>query len=338
MRAVAAFAGFAFVVSALPASAATPRTTAIVWADCRYGLERAPIAPLSAYAVTQDGRVTRTRSAFSSSAYEPLSTESAVIGPERFRRIADRIDGSTLFEPPVKPTPDANGLVEIGRTITDTRGTHLAFLRDNAWDTWSLYRLEQRDFEAVRGLFDAVFNPKLAWHEAPRRSNPFGICQGEAPIQAMTVPAQIVPGVSEITVAQCHAVESADAPRARAYHLTPSGAVARTTTTKQSQMFLELTEVADVGSATYAAVAERLTKAGFFAKHASNVNADGGDTRGEFLSAKRDGRRTTWNSARSSSSWNYSDVLYAVTAAVSDPALSWKTVKTDQDAFVICDE
>ena len=103
MRAIAMLVGIAFVTSTSTASTATetttstaPRTTAIAWADCVYGLESLPAPPLAAYSLTQDGIVRRS--------FDNGRAESAVIGPKRFRAIAEGID-RTIFGPPPEPTP-----------------------------------------------------------------------------------------------------------------------------------------------------------------------------------------------------------------------------------------
>jgi hypothetical protein len=190
MRAVAMLAGIAFVTSGLTASAAAetgPRTTAIAWADCVYGLESPPIPPLVAYALTSDGIVMRS--------FADGRAESAVIGPEHFRAVAAGID-RTLFGPPPEPTPrptplPGTNLVPIGHTTpSDTRRGMFAVRRDSEWHVWSVYReYTNAEHAAVRAAYAAAYDPKLVWHPAAPRVDAFAVCRYDAPRDAMTLPA-----------------------------------------------------------------------------------------------------------------------------------------------------
>jgi hypothetical protein len=170
--------------------AIAPRTTAIAWADCIYGLERLPTPPLTAYALTLDGIVIRTRSASTS---EGERVESAVIGPKRFRAIVEGIDRSTLFDPPPAPTPGpvVGGLQIVGSTTpTDTRRARFAVRRDGEWTDWSAYKhYTQSEWAAVRAAYAAADDPTLVWHPAAPRANAFAVCQYDARRDSMTIPA-----------------------------------------------------------------------------------------------------------------------------------------------------
>ncbi len=195
MRAFAMLAGIAFVTTALAASEATatttavaPRTTVIAWADCNYGLETRPMPPLTAYVMISDGTVIRTRS--TSSSFDDVRAESAVIGPQRFRAVAEGIDRSTLFDPPPTPSPGSHGFVPGGTTWTDTRNTRFAVRRDGVWTDWIFYREYTKAEEAaVRAAYAAAYDAKLVWHPAAPRANAFAVCQYDAPRDAMTIPA-----------------------------------------------------------------------------------------------------------------------------------------------------
>ncbi|MDB5068990.1 MAG: hypothetical protein JWM87_101 [Candidatus Eremiobacteraeota bacterium] len=200
MRAVTMLAGIAFVTSALPASQANatsqelaPRTTVIAWAECNYGLESLPTPPLVALVMTSDGIVIGTRA--TSSAFDDARAESAVIGPKRFRAIADGIDHSTLFDPPPtpgpRPSPGPGGLIPIGRAhTTDTRNARFAVRRDGEWTDWSVQReYTKAEKAAIQAAYDAVSDPKLVWRPAAPRANAFAICRYDAPRDAMLIPA-----------------------------------------------------------------------------------------------------------------------------------------------------
>ena len=331
MRAMLAV--LSFVTSALAASAATetttataPRTTAIAWADCNYGLETLPTPPLAAYALTTDGIVMRS--------FDNGRTESAVIGPKRFRAIAEGIDRSTLFDPPPKPSPGPDGLIVIGRTISDTRNTRFAVRRDGEWTDWIFYRDYTKAEEAAVGAaYDAAFDRKLVWHPAAPRANPFAVCDWGAPRDAMTIPASPTTskwGVAEIIAADCHhGTESPSAPPVYAYRLMRSGNVARTTADGDGSRTARITQNADIGFKTFADFGARLEKSGFF-QDQDTKNVAVTDARGERLSALRDDRRTT------SSSERYSDIMSAIMAKVSDPNLSWNRGPLDTNIFSTC--
>jgi hypothetical protein len=346
MRAVAMLAGIAFVSSALTASAAAdtttstaPRTTAIAWADCVYGLESLPTPPLAAYALTSDGIVMRS--------FDNGRAESAVIGPKRFRAIAEGMD-RTIFGPPPEPTPTpspipgSGGLVPIGHTIrSDTRRARFAVRHDGEWDDWSVYREYTKAEEAAVGAaYDAAFDRKLVWHPAPPRANPFAVCNWGAPRDAMTIPASPTTskwGVAEIIVADCHhGLEAPGAPPLRAYRLMRSGNVARTTAEDGDSRTARRTENADLGFKNFAAFGARLEKSGFFQEQFTSVSVVVSDTRGKRLSALRDDRRTTWNSEQYSSSRNHSDIMVAILDKVNDPSLKWAPGPLDSNAFSIC--
>jgi hypothetical protein len=332
MRAVAMLAGIAFVTSALTASGATatttasgPRTTAIAWADCAFGHEHPPMSPLTAYTLTSDGIVMRTRAL--SNSFEDVRAESAVIGAKRFRAIAEGIDRSTLFDPPPKPSPGAGGLV--GITITDgLRRTLFAVRRDGEWWDWDAYREYTKPQEAAVGpAYAAAFDPKLVWHPAAARANAFAVCQYDAPRDAMTIPRSASTsmwGVSEIVVADCHrGTADSGAPSVYVYRLMPSGNVARTSADDGDSWIARLTHNANIGSKTFADFAARLEKAGLFREHDTGVNVIVKDAPSERISALRDDRRTAWRSDRYSSRRNYSDIISAILEKVSDPGLLW---------------
>ena len=193
-------AGIAFVTSALPPSEATatsqelaPRTTAIAWAECNYGLESLPTPPLVALVMTSDGIVIGTRA--TSSAFEDARAESAVIGPKRFLAIADGIDHSTLFDPPPtpgpRPSPGPGGLIPIGRAhTTDTRNARFAVRRDGEWTDWGVDReYTKSEKAAIQAAYDAVNDRKIVWRPAAPRANAFAICRYDAPRDAMLIPA-----------------------------------------------------------------------------------------------------------------------------------------------------
>ena len=197
MRAIAMFAGIASVTRAPGAGAAAataPRTTAIAWADCMYGLESQPVPPLTAYALTSDGTVTRTRS-WSTSPSDNPHAESAVIGPKRFRAIAEGIDRSGLFDPPTprpRPSPDpGTGPRDIYRVApSDTRRPRFAVRRDGQWTDWSVYReYSTSEHAAVGAAYEVARDANLVWRPAAPRANAFAVCQYDAPRDAMTIPA-----------------------------------------------------------------------------------------------------------------------------------------------------
>lgn len=335
MRALALLAGIAFVTSTLTASEATatttataPRTTAIAWAECNYGLESLPTPPLVAAVLTSDGIVIGTRS--TSSSFDDVRAESAVIGPKRFRAIAEGIDRSTLFDPPPKPSPlpRSGGLMRIGRTATtDTRRGRFAVRRDGEWTDWSVEREYTKAEEAAIGAaYAAVGDPKLVWHPAAPRANAFAICKWGAPRDAMTIPASPSTskwGISEIVVADCHhGPEGPGTPPLRAYRLMQTGNVARTTFYDGDSRFARRTENAGIGSKTFADFAARLEKGGFLQEQDTRADVVATDARGERLSALRDDRRTTWSSERHSLRRTHPDIMSAILAAVSDPGLS----------------
>ncbi|GEM_PF-7121035 len=208
MRAIAMLAGIALVTSALTASAATatpaPRTTAIAWAECNYGLEQPPVPPSRAYALTSDGIVIRTNS-WSTSPSDDPHAESAVIGPKRFRAIAEELERSGLFDPPAprpRPSPDpATGLGPIGRvTPSDTRRPRFAVRRDGQWTDWSVYReYTTSEHAAVGAVYDVARDASLVWHPAAPRADAFAVCRYDAPRDAMTIPAPApTPSASEV--------------------------------------------------------------------------------------------------------------------------------------------
>jgi hypothetical protein len=179
MHATAMLAGIAFATSALTANEATatttatgPRTTAIAWADCVYGFESLPTPPLAAYLLTSDGVVMRS--------FDNGRSESAVIGPKRFRAIADGIDQSTLFDlpPTPSPLPSTIGLVVDAYTIsTDTRRALFSVRRDGEWTDWSVHRDYTKPEEAaVEAAYAAAFDANLVWHPAAPRANAFAVC------------------------------------------------------------------------------------------------------------------------------------------------------------------
>jgi hypothetical protein len=173
------------------ATAGAPRTTAIAWADCVYGLESLPTPPLAAYAFTADGVVVRS--------FDDGRTESAVIGPKRFRDIAAGIE-RTFFGPPPEPAPQptplpGTNLVPIGgTTMTDTRRGRFAVRHDGEWTDWSVYQdFTPLQHGAVRAAYAAAYDPKLVWHSAAPRANAFAVCHRDTPLDAMTMPASPAP-------------------------------------------------------------------------------------------------------------------------------------------------
>src|SRR5665213_3375385 len=189
MRAIAMLAGIALVTSALTASAATatpaPRTTAIAWAECNYGLEQPPVPPSRAYALTSDGIVIRTNS-WSTSPSDDPHAESAVIGPKRFRAIAEELERSGLFDPPAprpRPSPDpATGLGPIGRvTPSDTRRPRFAVRRGGVPHEARVAR------NIVHGSYGGVFGGRVLAIDAPvgplavaPRADAFAVCRYDA--------------------------------------------------------------------------------------------------------------------------------------------------------------
>ena len=349
VRAVATFAGVAFGTSTLTAGAAStttaataPRTTAIAWADCFYGHESAPRPPLFAYALTPDGIVTRTRS--SSVVFDDVRAESAVIGAKRFREIAEGIDRSTLFDPPSTPSPrpGSSAPVFVGHSIwMGLRSRLFAVRRDGTWTDWDAYREYTESQKAAIGpVYAAVGDPKLVWRPAAPRANAFALCRHDAPRDAMTTPASpstSMWGVSEIVVADCHRGRAGpDVPPLHAYRLMRSGNVARTTADDGGAWIARRTESADVGAKTFADFAARLEKAGFFHEPDVNFNAVMADAPDQRIGAVRDDRRTMWSSKYSPSSPNYSDVVSAILAKVTDPGLSWTSSVRDDMGFSIC--
>jgi hypothetical protein len=201
MRAVGMLAGIAVVASASTASAATvqntataPRTSAIAWADCNYGLETLPTPALTAYLLTSDGIVMHTHAVSVDS--ENMQTESAVIGPKRFRAIAEAIDHA-FFDPQPKadptprPTPVPGGLQPIGRThTTDTRNARFAMRRGGQWTDW---RIGDRDYtklqhDAVWAAYAAAYDERLLWRPTAPRANAFAVCIPGAPRDLMAIP------------------------------------------------------------------------------------------------------------------------------------------------------
>ena len=343
-------AGIAFAVSALPARQATaettpaaPRTTAIAWADCNYGLESLPTPPLIALVMTSDGVAIGTRA--TSTAYEDARAETAMIGPERFRAVAEGLDRSTLFGPPPtpgpRPSPGPGGLVPIGRAFTtDTRRGRFAVRREGEWTDWSIDRdYTKAEKAAIQAAYDAVSDPKLEWHPTAPRANAFAICRYDGPRDAMLIPASASTskwGDSEIVVADCHyGFERSGGPPLRAYRLMRTGDVARTTADEIDSGSSRRSEHARIGSKTFANFEARLEKARFFQAQDTRIGHAMTDTRGTRLSALRDDKRTTWNSERYSGRDHF-DIISAILAAVSDPGLSWSPAPPDIGAFSVC--
>lgn len=339
-RSVAVVVGIALVASALTASEVTattaqaaPRTTVIAWADCNYGLETLPTPPLAAYSLTPDGVVMRS--------FDNGRTESAVIGPKRFRTIAEGIDHSTLFDPPPEPSPDANGYRVIGRTISDTRNTRFAVRRDGEWTDWIFYRDYTKSEEAaVDAAYAVAYDTKLVWHPAAPRANAFAVCDWGAPREAMIVPASPTTskwGVAEIVVVDCHrGTENSPARPVYAYRLMRTGNVARTTADDDGSRVARRTENFSIGFTTMADLRVRLEQSGFFEDQGTSADAAGTDTTGMLLSALRDDRRATWSSERSSSRQTYSDFIAAILAKVSDPGSLWTPGLRDDKVFSMC--
>ncbi len=341
-RAVAMFVGIAFVVSTLTASVAAtvttasgPRTTAIAWADCNYGLESLPTPPLAAYLLTPDGVVMRS--------FDNGRVESAVIGPKRFRAIAEGIDRSTLFDPPPpipSPRPGSTGHFVMGHTIpSDTRRTRFAVRRDGEWEDWSVYRdYTEPEGAAVGAAYAAAYDEKLAWRPAAPRANAFAVCDWGAPREAMVIPASPTTskwGVAEIVVVDCHhGTAGAAASPVYAYRLMRSGNVARTTADGDTRI-ARRTENADIGFKTMANFGARLEKSGFSQEQAGSGNVIRTERHGELLSALRDDVRTT-SSSEPPSRGNYSDITSAILAKVSDPSLAWSPGPRDDHVFSMC--
>lgn len=327
--------------TAVTTTATVPRITAIAWADCVYGLESLPTPPLTSYVLTPDGVILRTRA--SSVSLAAVRAESATIGPERFRAIADGLDHSTIFDPPPPPSPlpGAGGLIRIGSiTPTDTRRARFAVRRDGVWDDWSVYReFSQADRTAVGAAYAAVYDDKLTWRPAVPRANAFALCDWKEPRDALTVPASTPgrqQGVSAIAVADCHTGrEPGDAAPLRAYRLMPNGAVARTTAAGGDSRTPHLTEQAGINAQTFAEFSARLERAGFF-RDQKYPDINVAAARGTRLAAVRGNVRMTWDSEHYSAGANYADVLAAIVAAVSDPRLAWTPAPLDTTAFAIC--
>ena len=342
LRAGAMLAAVAFVTSASAPTEATgtaagngSHTTAIAWADCVYGLESLPTPPLAAYLLTPDGVVMRS--------FDNGRVESAVIGPKRFRTIADGIDRSTLFDPPPptpSPRPGSTELITIGHTIpSDTRRARFAVRRDGEWEDWSVYRhYTEPEKAAVDAAYAAAYGEKLKWRPAAPRANAFAVCDWGAPREAMVIPASPTTskwGVAEIVVVDCR--RDAAGPAASpvyAYRLMRTGNVARTTADADTRI-ARRTENADIGSKTMANFGARLEQSGFFQEEASIINAAGTAGRGELLSALRDDVRTTWSPERPSRR-NYSDITSAILAKVSEAVLPWTPGPRDDHVFSMC--
>lgn len=127
---------------------------------------------------------------------ENVQADSTVIGPKRFRDIAERIDRAFFDpqpapDPTARPTPMPGGLVPIGRMhTTDTRNARFAVRHGGEWTDW---RIPDHDYtklqhEAVRAAYAAAFDEKLVWHPAAPRANAFAVCIPGAPRDLMTTP------------------------------------------------------------------------------------------------------------------------------------------------------
>ena len=346
MRAVAMVAGIALVTRAMTASEATatttamaPRTTAIAWADCAFGHEHPPMNPLSAYTLTSDGIVMRTRAL--SAGFDEVRAESAVIGAKRFRAIAEGIDRSTLFDPPPKPSAGPGGFVAGPTMVSGLRRTLFAVRRDGGWWDWDAYREYTKPQEAAIGpAYAAAFDSKLVWRPATPRANAFAVCQYDAPRDAMTTSRSASTsmwGVSEIVVADCrNGPGDPRVPSVYVYRLMRSGNVARTSADVGDSWIARLTQNATIGPKAFADFTARLEQAGFFREHDTGVNHIITDAPSERISALRDDRRTAWRSDRYSSRRNYSDIISAILAKVSDPSLLWTASLRDDKVSSIC--
>jgi hypothetical protein len=329
------------VAAAAGPTAAAPRITAIAWADCVYGLESGPAPPLTSYVLTPDGVVVRTRASWVWLA--DVRAESATIGPQRFRAIAERLDRSTIFDPPrpASPLPGSHGMIRIGSTIpSDTRRGRFAVRRDGTWHDWSVYReFSPADEAAVGAAYAAAYDEKLTWHPAVPRANAFAMCDLDEPRDAITVPASapaLQQGVSAIVVAECRLRRApADATPLRAYRLLPDGTVARTTAADDNARTPRVTEQAAIGAQTFADFGTRLERAGFFRDHRyPDINAV--TARGTRLAAVRGNLRMMWQSDHYSADADYADVLAVIVTAVSDSGLAWRPAPLETTAFAIC--
>jgi hypothetical protein len=113
-----------------------------------------------------------------------------------------------------------------------------------------------------------------------------------------------------------------------------SGNVARTTVDSDTRV-ARRTENADIGSKTMADFGARLERSGFF-QNKDMSGAVASDTGGQRLSALRDDVRTTWSSERSPLRANYSEIMSAILAKVSDPGLKWAAGQRDDNVFSMC--
>jgi len=157
-----------------------------------------------------------------------------------------------------------------------------------------------------------------------------------AALTSSAVPASAAaPTITEIVALECHAgYERSPMPPLRAYAFTANGIIKRTSADPNTGR-VSRSEVANVGAAVYARLADTIELAGFFARHHTLVEMDT-DTRGDRLSAMRDGKRTIWDSERHPSEKQYETVLFAAISAASNPSLSWHRTTTNNDAFAIC--
>jgi hypothetical protein len=114
-----------------------------------------------------------------------------------------------------------------------------------------------------------------------------------------------------------------------------SGNVARTTADAATHVPLR-TENADIGLETVKAFGASLERAGFFEALEPSADTVPAAAPGVRMSALRDDHRTTWTSGGASSRRNYTAVMNAMLAKVTDPGLSWQTGPLDTNAFWIC--